>query len=124
MAIGSATTAVAPASLGADTHADNESVAGVGDERGLSLGKNCSANRGECSWNRMTGNELCEHCLIIPGHSKGSREGDVDLLLHRRKLAGSSVQLVSDCNGCSYLRSGHTNLRASNNDRRLSRWLL
>jgi hypothetical protein len=28
---------VAPASLGADAHADNESVAGVGDERGLSL---------------------------------------------------------------------------------------
>jgi hypothetical protein len=37
MAIGAATTAVAPASLGADAHADNESVAGVGDERELSL---------------------------------------------------------------------------------------
>src|SRR6202790_1842382 len=32
-----ATTVVAPASLGADAHADNESVAGVGHERGLSL---------------------------------------------------------------------------------------
>ncbi len=33
----SAATAVAPASLGADAHADHESVAGVGHERGLSL---------------------------------------------------------------------------------------
>src|SRR5206468_10351752 len=34
---GSATTAVAPSSIGADAHADHESAAGVGDERGLSL---------------------------------------------------------------------------------------
>ena len=34
---GSATTVVAPASLGADAHADHESIAGVGDERRLSL---------------------------------------------------------------------------------------
>src|SRR6202790_4339710 len=34
---GSATTVVAPASVGADAHADHESVAGVGHERGLSL---------------------------------------------------------------------------------------
>src|SRR6267143_3503743 len=33
----SATTAVAPASVGADAHANHESVAGVGHERGLSL---------------------------------------------------------------------------------------
>ncbi|MGB2663588.1 MAG: hypothetical protein WAK48_06275 [Candidatus Acidiferrum sp.] len=34
---GSATTAVAPASVGADAHANPESTAGAGDERGLSL---------------------------------------------------------------------------------------
>jgi hypothetical protein len=34
---GFATTVVAPASVGADAHADHESIAGVGDERGLSL---------------------------------------------------------------------------------------
>jgi transposase len=32
---GSATTAVAPSSVGADAHADHESVAGLGHERGL-----------------------------------------------------------------------------------------
>jgi hypothetical protein len=34
---GSATTSLAPASVGADAHANHESVAGAGDERGLSL---------------------------------------------------------------------------------------
>ena len=32
---GSATTTVAPASVGADAHTDHESAAGIGDERGL-----------------------------------------------------------------------------------------
>src|SRR5690349_2456631 len=34
---GSTATVVAPSSVGADAHADHESVAGVGDERRLSL---------------------------------------------------------------------------------------
>src|SRR6267143_5680617 len=36
---GSAAIVVEPASVGADAHADHESIAGVGDERGLSLGE-------------------------------------------------------------------------------------
>jgi hypothetical protein len=47
---GSATTAVAPASVGADAHADHESVACVGDEQGLSLEeKTIQANKDEYS---------------------------------------------------------------------------
>ena len=41
---------VAPASVGADAHADHESTAGTGDERGLSLEeKTCLANKVENS---------------------------------------------------------------------------
>ena len=50
---GSATTSVAPASAGADAHADHESAAGASDERGLSLEEKLFSERGRAEFEKL-----------------------------------------------------------------------
>ncbi len=48
-----ATTVVAPSSVGADAHADHESVAGAGDERGLSLEEKTIQQQGRAQLEKL-----------------------------------------------------------------------
>src|SRR5206468_4434470 len=73
---GSATTAVAPSSIGADAHTDHESVAGVGHERGLSLEEKTVQRTGATEWRGLVGPQPSGYqvCAEIPAISRESQE--------------------------------------------------
>src|SRR5258705_6447414 len=85
---GSATTFVAPASVGADAHADHESVAGVGDERGLSLEEKTVQRTGASAVRKARVSSLGQSTPARAVGAAGSHESD-DCRADGRGGAGS-----------------------------------
>src|SRR6266481_2557003 len=85
----SAATVVAPASVGADAHADHESTAGAGDERGLSLEEKTVQRAGTSAVREALVSSLGQSALARVVGAVGPHESD-HCGVNRSCRAGSS----------------------------------
>ena len=82
---GSATTSVAPASVGADAHTNHESVAGVGDERGLSLEEKTIQRTRASAVRKASVSSLGQSTSARVAGAAGPRESDDRGINHSRR---------------------------------------